>query len=106
MTLGETGLKVVASAKTKLHVLSLCDSSPAQGQFGLQQNRGMGLFGPYPGLMSGASLPGMMQTQLARDPMERIPVEHQNRAFIERQEGIMDRMDDGASWRGSGAIYA
>ncbi|KAF9924448.1 hypothetical protein BGZ75_008752 [Mortierella antarctica] len=79
---------------------------PVQGQFGLQQNRGMGLFGPYPGLMSGASMPGMMQTQSTRDPMERIPVEHQNRAFIERQEGIMDRMDDGASWRGSGAIYA
>ncbi|KAG0197750.1 hypothetical protein BGX28_008728 [Mortierella sp. GBA30] len=78
---------------------------PMQNPFGLGQGRAPGPFGPYPGL-TGSSMPGMMQTQSPRDPMERIPVEHQNRAFIERQEGIMDRMDEGASWRGSGAIYA
>ncbi|KAK3845188.1 MAG: hypothetical protein J3R72DRAFT_482142 [Linnemannia gamsii] len=33
--------------------------------------------------------------------------EHQNRAYNERKDGMMvDRMDDGAGWRGSSAIYA
>lgn len=74
-------------------------------QFGFGQGRSSTPFGPYPGLVQ-SSLPGMMQTQSMRDPMERIPVEHQNRAFIERKEGLIERMDQGASWRGSGAIYA
>ncbi|KAI8596820.1 hypothetical protein EDD21DRAFT_236175 [Dissophora ornata] len=79
---------------------------PQQNQFGFGQNRGPAPYAPYPGQMPGSSLPGMMQTQLPRDPMERIPVEQQNRAFVERKEAVMERMDDGASWRGSGAIYA
>ncbi|KAG0006065.1 hypothetical protein BGZ65_009453 [Modicella reniformis] len=78
---------------------------PMPPQYGFGQGRTSAPFGPYPGLMPG-SLPGMMQTQSSRDPMERVPVEHQNRAFIEKKEGLMDRMDQGASWRGSGAIYA
>ncbi|KAK3819679.1 MAG: hypothetical protein J3Q66DRAFT_161032 [Benniella sp.] len=78
---------------------------PMGPQFGYGQGRGPTPFGSYPGHMPG-SLPGMMQTQSPRDPMERIPVEHQNRAFMERKEGLMERMDQGASWRGSGAIYA
>ncbi|KAI8599002.1 hypothetical protein EDD21DRAFT_308626 [Dissophora ornata] len=49
---------------------------------------------------------GPAMTPPPRDPMERIPVEHQNRGYNERKDGIMDRMDDGVSWRGSGAIYA
>ncbi|KAG0356987.1 hypothetical protein BC939DRAFT_506673 [Gamsiella multidivaricata] len=79
---------------------------PMQNQFGLGPNRTPAPHSQYPGLMPGSTLPGMMQTQSLQDPMERIPVEHQNRAFVERKEALMDRMDEGASWRGSGAIYA
>ncbi|KAF9101086.1 hypothetical protein BGX27_000113 [Mortierella sp. AM989] len=79
---------------------------PMPNQIGFAPTRNPVAYGSYPGLGPGSSLPGMMQTQSPRDPMERIPVEHQNRAFIDRKEALMDRMDEGASWRGSGAIYA
>ncbi|KAF9995873.1 hypothetical protein BGZ80_000367 [Entomortierella chlamydospora] len=79
---------------------------PMPNQIGFGPNRTPVAYGAYPGLAPGSALPGMMQTQSPRDPMERMPVEHQNRAFIERKEALMDRMDEGASWRGSGAIYA
>ncbi|KAF9123813.1 hypothetical protein BGX30_001237 [Mortierella sp. GBA39] len=76
-----------------------------QNNFGFGQNRHSAPYGSYPGLMAG-SMPGMMQTQSPRDPLERMPVEHQNRAYMERKEAVMDQLDGGASWRGSGAIYA
>ncbi|KAF9577650.1 hypothetical protein BGW38_007012 [Lunasporangiospora selenospora] len=76
------------------------------GHFGMGTNRTSGSYNGYPGFMSGSTTPGMMATQSIRDPMERVPVEQQNRVFIERKEAIMSRMDDSAGWRGSGAIYA
>lgn len=76
-----------------------------QNQFGMG-NRGSIPYGSYPAPIQGSMGPGMMPTQSQRDPMERIPVDQQNRAFMDRKEGIMDRMDDGANWRGSGSIYA
>ncbi|KAF9181445.1 hypothetical protein BGZ51_005437 [Haplosporangium sp. Z 767] len=79
---------------------------PMQNQYGVGPNRASVSYGAYPGALSGSSFPGMMQTQSPRDPLERVPVEQQNRAFMERKEAIMERMDDGATWRGSGAIYA
>ncbi|KAG0249928.1 hypothetical protein BG011_008800 [Mortierella polycephala] len=71
-------------------------------------NRASASYGSFQGMMTGTPPPmlGMMQTPPPRDPMDRIPAEHQNRPYNERKEGIMDRMDDGVSWRGSGAIYA
>ncbi|KAI1300738.1 hypothetical protein EDD11_005961 [Mortierella claussenii] len=81
--------------------------APMQAQYGFGQNRNpVAPYGAYQGFAQGAPLPGMMQTQSPRDPLERLPVEQQNRAFMDRKEALMDRMDDGASWRGSGAIYA
>ncbi|KAG0315623.1 hypothetical protein BGZ99_007351 [Dissophora globulifera] len=79
---------------------------PMQSQFGFGQARAPAPYTQFPGAMPGSSLPGMTQTLSPRDPMERVPVDHQNRAFIERKEALLGRMDDGASWRGSGAIYA
>jgi hypothetical protein len=73
---------------------------------GFGHNRTLIVNPSYPGAAPGSSLPGMMHTQSTRDPMERVPVEQQNRAFIDRKEALIDRMDDGASWRGSGTIYA
>ncbi|KAF9081054.1 tRNA selenocysteine 1-associated protein 1 [Mortierella sp. AD031] len=86
---------------------SMMGSSGFRGQnnFGFGHNRHSAPYGSYPGLMAGA-MPGMMQTQSPRDPMERMPIEHQNRAYMERKEAVMDQLDGGASWRGSGAIYA
>lgn len=65
-------------------------------------------YGPFPGMMAGTPpMLSMMQSQSPRDPMDRMNPEHQNnRVYNERKEGIMDRMDDGVTWRGSGAIYA
>ncbi|KAG0051579.1 hypothetical protein BGZ83_003552 [Gryganskiella cystojenkinii] len=79
--------------------------SPMQNQFGMSSRTSVP-YGSYPTPMHSAPGPGMMLTQNQREPMERIPVDQQNRAFMDRKEGIMDRMDDGANWRGSGSIYA
>ncbi|KAF9896322.1 hypothetical protein BX616_007685, partial [Lobosporangium transversale] len=83
--------------------------SPIHNQFsGMPlNNRASAPYGTFPGMM--ASTPpmlGMMQTPPPRDLMEHAPSEHQNRGFGDRKESIMDRIDDGATWRGSGAIYA
>ncbi|KAF9537374.1 hypothetical protein EC957_008386 [Mortierella hygrophila] len=70
-------------------------------------NRASAPYGTFPGMMAGTPPPmlGMMQTPPPRESMDRIPAEHQNRALNERKDGLMvDRMDDGAGWRG--AIYA
>ncbi|KAF9432000.1 hypothetical protein BGZ76_011420 [Entomortierella beljakovae] len=82
------------------HMNSSSFRMPNQVGFGSNRNAG------YNSFAAGSSFSGMMQSQLQRDPMERVPVEHQNRAFMDRKEALMDRMEDGASWRGSGAIYA
>ncbi|KAF9897934.1 tRNA selenocysteine 1-associated protein 1, partial [Lobosporangium transversale] len=79
---------------------------PMHNQYGYGHNRATPSFGTFPGFVQSSMLPGLMQTQSSRDPMERIPVEHQNRIFMERKDALMTRMDEGASWRGSGAIYA
>ncbi|KAG9319737.1 hypothetical protein KVV02_004853 [Mortierella alpina] len=86
---------------------------PMQNQFPSMpphNNRASAPYGAFPGMIAGTPTPppmlNMMQTPPPRDHMDRVPVEHQNRAYNERNEAIMDRMDDGVSWRGSGAIYA
>ncbi|KAG0368169.1 hypothetical protein BC939DRAFT_478757 [Gamsiella multidivaricata] len=83
--------------------------SPLQNQFpGLPlNNRASASYGSFPGMMAGTPpMLGVMQTPPPRDTIDRTPAEHQNRGYNERKEPIMDRMDDGVSWRGSGAIYA
>ncbi|KAG0305853.1 hypothetical protein BGZ98_003466 [Dissophora globulifera] len=83
--------------------------SPLQSQFpGMPlNNRASAPYGGFPGMMAGTPpMLGMIQTPPPRDPMERVSTDHQNRGYNERKEGMMDRMDDGVSWRGSGAIYA
>ncbi|KAG0095100.1 hypothetical protein BGZ93_006326 [Podila epicladia] len=83
--------------------------SPVQAQFpGMVQPRTPAPYGPFPGMMAGTPpMLNMMHNQSPRDPMDRMNHEHQNnRVYNDRKEGIMDRMDDGVTWRGSGAIYA
>ncbi|KAF9105648.1 hypothetical protein BGX27_009509 [Mortierella sp. AM989] len=83
--------------------------SPLQSQFpGMPlSNRTSASYSSFPGMMAGTPPTfGMMQTPSSRDPMDRMSTEHQSRAYNERNEVILDRMDDGVTWRGSGAIYA
>ncbi|KAF9370058.1 hypothetical protein BGX21_005692, partial [Mortierella sp. AD011] len=82
--------------------------SPLQSQFpGMPlNNRNSAPYGSFPGMLAGTSTFSMMQATPSRDPIDRVPAEHQNRVYNDRKEAIMDRMDDGVTWRGSGAIYA
>ncbi|KAF8954038.1 hypothetical protein BGZ46_003065 [Entomortierella lignicola] len=94
------------------HTPSLVGSSgfrsPLQSQFpGMPlSNRNSAPYGSFPGMMVGTPGFGMMQTPPPRDTMDRVPTEHQSRGYNERNEAIMDRMDEGVTWRGSSAIYA
>ncbi|KAG0235043.1 tRNA selenocysteine 1-associated protein 1 [Actinomortierella wolfii] len=64
-------------------------------------------YGSYPGMMAATPpMLGLLNPQSPRDPLERLPVDNQNRGYLERKEPIMERMDNSVNWRGSGAIYA
>jgi len=48
----------------------------------------------------------LMQAPPHRDNLDRLQSDHQHRGYNDRNEAMMDRMDDNVGWRGSGAIYA